>query len=352
MVLNRAVSIAISGILFPVLLYSCKGKTDGGAGTKGGKRPAITVNGYIAQSQNITSTVNASGTLLSNEEVEIKPELQARVIKVYFKEGAAVSKGQLLIKLDDADIVAQLKKLKAQKKLTQKNIGRLEELLKIDGVSKQEYDISQTQLSAYDADIEGLENQLRKTEIRAPFSGTIGLTDISEGTYVTPLNTISTLQQTHPLKIDFSIPEKYALLVKNDKILHFTVDGIRDTLTATVYAKEPKVDPLTRTIKIRARCPNPEGKLVPGMFANIQLGIGNRQNAVMIPSQALIPVARGKNVAVSRGGKVAMVAVETGIRDENLAEITHGLQAGDTVITTGLMQLREGSDVKITKLDK
>lgn len=343
--------MAIASIFFSFSISSCK-NGESKETNNNGKRPPVQVDAFIAQSQNITSTVNASGTLLSNEEVEIKPELQARVVKINFKEGAAVNKGQLLVKLDDADIVAQLKKLRAQKKLTQKNADRLKELLKIDGVSKQEFDAAETQLTAYDADIEALEVQLRKTEIRAPFSGTIGLTDISEGAYVTPLITISTLQQTNPLKIDFAIPEKYALLLKTDKNIRFTIDGLRDTFNAAVYAIEPKVDPMTRNIKVRARYANTDGKLVPGMFASIQLGIDSRQNAVMIPTQALIPVARGKNVAVNRGGKVEIIPVETGLRNEDLAEITSGLQAGDTVITTALMQLRNGSDVKITKIKK
>lgn len=353
MLIRRGLIAAVVGVSILVSFGSCKKGNSGNSNQAGGnKQPPTPVQAYIASTQNITNVVNSSGTLLSNEEVEIKSELQARVVKLYFKEGAKVSKGQLLIKLDDADIIAQLKKLKAQKKLTQKNVERLGELLKIDGVSKQEYEVSQTQLTAYDADIEALENQLSKTEIRAPFSGTIGLSDISEGAYVTPINIIAVLQQTHPLKVDFAIPEKYAFLLQTGKTLSFTVDGLRDTFNADVYAVDPKIDLNTRNIKVRARCANPAGQLLPGMFANVSLGIQGRKDAVMIPSQALMPVARGKNVAVSRGGKVEIIPVETGLRDANLVEIVHGLEKGDTVITTALMQLRPGSDVKITKFDK
>lgn len=351
MLIRRGLLAAAAGIILIAITSSCKKSSGENTDQKGGQRPPTAVQVYIARTQNITSVVNASGTLLSNEEVEIKPELQARVIKVYFTEGEKVNKGKLLVKLDDADILAQLKKLRAQKKLTQKNVDRLTELLKIDGVSKQEYDAAQTQLTAYDADIEALETQLAKTEIRAPFSGTIGLSDISEGAYVTPLSTIATLQQTHPLKVDFSIPEKYASLLQTGKILSYTVDGFRDTFEAQVYAIDPKIDLNTRNIKVRARTPNPNGKLLPGMFANVSLGIQSRANAVMVPTQALVPVARGKQIILVKNGKAAYLPVQAGLRDANLVEIVEGLQAGDTVVTTGLMQLRPNADVKILKVD-
>ncbi|HYG14536.1 MAG TPA: efflux RND transporter periplasmic adaptor subunit [Bacteroidia bacterium] len=332
------------------IISSCKEKENKAASGSGGggSRPPTSVNAVIAGTHDVSSTVNSSGTLLSNEEVEIRPELQARVIKVNFKEGSLVAKGQLLVKLDDAELVAQLKKLQAQKALNQKNLERLEELLKIEGVSRQEYDAVQTQVKAFDADIDLIKAQLRKTEIRAPFSGEIGLTNVVEGSYVTPLTLIATLQQTDPLKVDFAVPEKYAQLVKKGSKLYFTVDGFRDTFEATVYATESKIDLATRNIKVRARYPNRNGKLIPGMFARVSLGIENRQGAVMIPTQSLIPVARGKQVIVSKGGKAVFVSVEAGLRNEDQVEIIEGIQPGDTVITTGIMQLRPGALLRVS----
>lgn len=349
---RKWVLIVAAGLLIATVTQSCKNDKAGVNGGEGNKKPPLAVNVYIAGSQNITSTVNASGTLLSNEEVEIRPELSARVVGIYFKEGTKVSKGQLLLKLDDADLRAQLKKLTAQKSLSQKNVERLAELRKINGVSQQELDAAQTQGKAFDADIEAVETQIRKAEIRAPFSGQIGLTDISEGTYVTPQTLVATLQQTHPLKVDFSIAEKYAQLLKTGSTLHFTVDGHSDTFSAEVYAIEPKIDIQTRTIRVRARTPNPEGRLVPGMFAGISLGIDSRKGAVMVPSHALIPVARGKQLIVSRGGKAEFVPVQTGLRNASLVEITSGIKAGDTIVTTGLMQMRPGDNIKVLKTEK
>lgn len=335
------------------IISSCKNKENkpGASAGGSGNRPSTIVNAVIAGTHDISSTVNASGTLLSNEEVEIRSELQARVIQVNFKEGSLVTKGQLLVKLDDADLVAQLKKLQAQKAMTQKNLERLEELLKIEGVSRQEYDAVQTQVTAYDADIDLIKAQLRKTEIRAPFSGEIGLTNVVEGAYVTPQTLIATLQQTNPLKVDFAVPEKYAQLVKKGSKLYFTVDGFRDTFDAAVYATESKIDLATRNIKVRAQYQNRDGRLIPGMFARVSLGIENRQGAVMVPTQSLIPVARGKQVIISKGGKAEFVAVETGLRNENLVEIVKGIQPGDTVVTTGIMQLRPGAPLKVSVVE-
>lgn len=349
---KKSLIVAVTSVFLSMVITSCKKSADPKTAAAGGAKPSIGVNAFIARTQNITSTVNASGTLVSNEEVEIRPELQARVIKLYFKEGVTVAKGQLLVKLDDDDLQAQLKKLTAQKSLTQKNVDRLSELLKIDGVSKQEYDISNTQLKAYDADIEGIRALLRKTEIRAPFAGSIGLTNISEGAYVTPLTLIATLQQINPLKVDFSIPEKYSQMLKNGSKLSFTVAGYRDTFDAVVYATEPKIDLATRNIRVRARTPNTGNKLVPGMFASISLGIEGRANAVMVPTQALVPVARGKQLIVVKNGMAEFVPVEMGIRDADMAEIIKGIKEGDTIVTTGLMQIRPGSPVKITKVVK
>lgn len=349
---TKAFIVFISNILLLILAVSC-GSSDGKNPAKaGGNRPPTAINAFIARTQNITSTVNASGSLLANEEVEIRPELQLRVMNLYFEEGSNVAKGQLLVKLDDADITAQLKKVQAQQALTQKNVDRLAELLKINGVSKQEYDAAQTQQKSYDADIEVLKNQLRKTEIRAPFSGQIGLRNISEGAYVTPQTLIATLQQLSTLKIDFAIPEKYAQSIKNNSRLQFTIDGFTDTFNATVFAIEPKIDVTTRNIRVRARTQNTSGKLLPGMFANVSLGIASHQNAVMVPTQAIMPIARGKQVIVVKGGKATYVPVETGLRDADLVEIIKGVQAGDTVVTTGLMQLKPNGDVKVAKIVK
>jgi membrane fusion protein, multidrug efflux system len=352
MITKRTLLVAITGIIISISLNSCK-NTDGKDAKAGaGGRPPVAVNAFIARTENITSTVNASGTLVSNEEIEIRPELSARIVKLNFTEGASVSKGQLLVKLDDADLQAQLKKLQAQQLLTQKNVDRLAELLKINGVSKQEYDVAQTQQKAYDADIEAIRVQIQKAEIRAPFNGQIGLTNISEGAYVTPQTIITMLQQVSPLKVDFSIPEKYSQMLKNGSNLHFTVDGFKDTFTAAVYASEPKIEVDTRNIKVRARTPNTTNKLLPGMFANVSLGIQSRTNAVMVPTQALVPVARGKQIILVKGGKASFVPVETGLRNADLVEITKGVLPGDTIVITGLMQLRPNGDVKIVKIEQ
>jgi len=352
---NRGIIISVVVVVAVIAVYFIffnKKKPDAAAqGTAKGK-PASVVAGYVVSSRNISNSIEASGTILSNEEVEIRPEIQARIIKLYFTEGTKVGKGQLLVKLYDADLLAQLKKQEAQLKLTEKNLERLGELVKVNGVSKQEYDATQTQMAAIQADIELLRTQVARTEIRAPFEGIIGLKNVSEGAFVTPTNIIATLQQTNPLKVDFAIPEKYAVQVRQGAALRFTVDGFRDTFEATVYAIEPKIELTTRNVKIRARCNNSSGRLRPGMFAKVRLGLENLNDAVMIPSQAVIPEARGKKVILSKNGMAVFASVETGIRDEEMVQIISGVQPGDTVITSGIMQIRPNTPVKLGQVTK
>ncbi len=319
------------------------------ASRSGGGR-SILVDAYVVKPVKLNESIEASGTLQSNEEVELKPEITGRITHIYFKEGVKVSKGTLLIKLYDGDILAQIRKLELQQQLAKTTLARQQQLLKINGISQQDVDVTSNQVSAYAADIEYNRAQLQKTEIRAPFSGTIGLRNVSEGAIVGPATIMTTLQQLDPLKIDFATPEKYRNAIRKGDPVTFTVAGDTVKYKGSIYAIDPKIDLATRSVKIRALVPNPSGRLFPGSFAKTTIQLRDNPNAIMIPSQAVIPGTRFKQVIVADSGKAKFVNVETDVRTENNVQITDGVRAGDTVIITGILQLKPGMPLNYNKV--
>jgi len=314
-------------------------------GTGGANAKNLLVDAYVVKTSSLNETIEASGTLQSNEEVQVQAEITGRVTGLYFKEGTTVSKGTLLVKIYDEDLKAQLQKLELQRELAKTTLERQENLLKINGISRQDVDVTRNQVSAYGADIEYTRTQLQKTELRAPFSGRLGLRNISLGAIVTPTTVITTLQQIDPLKVDFSVPEKYRTAITQGDVVDFKVAGDQQSYKGSIYAIDPKIDLSTRTIKIRAIVPN-AGKLLPGAFARVQISLKNMPDAIMIPTQAVIPGTRDKKVAIADSGKAKFVIVETGIRNADNVQITSGLSVGDTVITSGIMQIKPGVVLK------
>jgi membrane fusion protein (multidrug efflux system) len=329
----------------------CKNDKKDAADKKGASPKSLTAEGFLVSSQPFSNEYIASGSLKANEEVEIHPEVSGRITGIFFKEGAHVSKGQRLLQLYDADIRAQLQKSRAQRALQVKIQQRQEELLRVGGISKQDYETTTTQIQSIDADIAYADAQLRKLTILAPFEGTIGIRDISMGAIVSPSSVVATLQQTHPLKMDFSVPDQYKDAVHNGKQVFFSVSGTLDTLTGTISAVDPAASASTRTIRVRAIVPNPAGKLLPGSFAHVMVPFDVSNTAILVPSQALIPTTRDKQVAIVKDGKADLVTVITGARTNDKVQILQGLKAGDTIITTGIMQVKQGMPVKIGKLN-
>lgn len=316
----------------------------------GGPPNKLSVNGYVVKTQVIDNNIEAAGTLLASEEVELHPETSGRIVTLNISEGKKVAKGTLLLKLYDADLQAQLTKLNLQKAIAEANEKRQSQLLGISAIGQQEYDLAKNQVNNIESDIALTKAQIEKTEIRAPFSGSLGLKNVSVGAYVSPANVISTLQQFNPLKMDFAVPEKYAASLLPGTQLELTIDGHSKTYKAKVYAIEPKVDEATRSIKVRALLDNNNAQLLPGTFAKVKLPLNSIPNALMVPTQAIIPEARGKKLLVMNGGKAEFRQVKTGERNETYIQVTEGVQAGDTVIVTGIMYVKPTSNVVITKI--
>lgn len=314
------------------------------------KRPTPRVDGFIVKTQLISETIEIPGSLVADETTEIHPEVSGRIIGLYVREGTYVSKGALLAKLYDADLQAQLRKVQVQLQIAQQTESRYDQLQKIGGISKEDYAATALQVSNLRADIDILRTSIAKTQIRAPFSGKLGLKQVSPGAYVTPQSVIATILKTSNLRIDFNVPEKYTSQIKMGQFVNFTVEGSKRNYAAVIAATQSGIEQATRTLTIRARVQGEQAGLVPGGFAKVKISFEPDPNALMIPTQAIIPQARGKKVALYKGGTANFVEVTTGVRDSSNVQIISGLNKGDTVIVTGLLSVKPEATVTINKI--
>ena len=318
--------------------------------TPGGSN-ATTVSGMVLRPQVFNDNISLSGTLEANEQIELRSEVSGVVESINFEEGSEVRQGQVLFRVNDIELQAQLSKVRTAQKLASENERRAKLLLEKQAISQEEYDIASADFQSAGAESELIGAQLSKTTVRAPFSGTIGLRSISKGTYVTPLTTIAKLVNTNQLKITFSIPEKYTSQVKVGTQLTFTTSDSREEHTAKIYAIEPQVEIATRTLKMRAIAENRDGKLYPGTYANVILPLETVGDALMVPTEALIPVQNGKKIFVSENGKAKEVDVEIGARTGSSVRVISGLHAGDTILTYGVMALKNGTPVTVKLIE-
>ena len=305
---------------------------------------------FIVHTRLLLDQIEIPGTIVSNEATEIHPEVAGLITGIYFKEGGYVNKGALLVKLNDADLQAQKKKLLVQLQVAKQNEERSAQLLKIQGISKQDYEAMALQVTTVNADLAVVQTQIEKTNIRAPFSGKLGLRMVSVGAYVSPTSVISTISQPNQLKVDFTVPERYIGQVSTGKFVSFRVDGSDKTYAAKVMATESNITQDTRTLQVRATVQGSTAGLVPGNFAQVNLEFEPDPNAILIPTQAIIPQARGKKVYLYNDGKAKFVDVTTGIRDSADIQITSGLKVGDTVLITGLLSLKPDGKVMLGKV--
>jgi membrane fusion protein (multidrug efflux system) len=322
------------------------------ASSKKGLPPAASVEAYVVSTTPLSDNLELPGTIIANEETSINPEISGRLVYLNANEGKVVGKGSLIAKIYDGDLQAQLNKLKVQVQVAQQTAARYQELLKINGISQQEYDLANLSINNLRADMAIVRSNIMRTEIRAPFSGTLGLKNISPGAYVTPQTVITTIRQNSQLKLDFTLPEKYSNKLEIGQLVNFTAEGNPKQYNAKIIARESGISEENRSLQVRTLVVNNDGKILPGAFVKVITNFAPDPDAIMIPSQAVIPQARGKKVAVYRNGTVSMEDVITGIRDSATVQITNGLKVGDTIITTGLMSLKQGGKVKLGKVIK
>jgi membrane fusion protein (multidrug efflux system) len=343
-------------IFFTILIASGISSCSSGSKNKNAKekRPSaiLSVEGYVVKPAILEVTIQVSGSLLPFEETVLMPETGGRVVSVNLPEGKLVRQGTVLIKLYDGELQAQLKKSQTQLELAQQTEKRQKELLKINGISQFDYDQTVFQVNSIKDDIILLNVQIGKTELKAPFDGVIGLKNISVGAQATSSTAVATIRMVNRLKLDFSVPEKYSREIVPGKLLTFTVEGDSAKYSAVVMATEGGIEQDTRNLKVRAVVDHVSDALKPGAFATVELELGKHADALMVPTQCIIPQARNKKLIVARNGKAEFLTVTTGIRQAAFIEVLNGIQSGDTVVTTGIVFLKPKADLKFSKVIK
>mgnify|MGYP000849554507 CR=1 FL=1 len=316
-----------------------------------GKKNILNVNAKIIKPQLLTDEFTTTGVLLPDEEVDLSFETSGKVIEINFEEGSLVKKGQLLAKVNDRQLQAQLQRLVSQLKLAEDRVFRQNALLERDAVSKEAYEQVKTDLATLNADIEIVKANISLTELHAPFDGVIGLRQISVGSYASPTTVVAKLTKVTPLKVQFSVPERYAAQIKKGTNLNFHIEGQLDAFAAKVYAMESTIDPNLHTFMVRALYPNVNRTLLPGRYASIQLKKEEIPNAIAIPTEAIVPEMGKDKVFLYKSGKAEPVDIVAGIRTEAEVQVVRGLQLGDTIITSGTLQLRTGLSVILDNID-
>lgn len=322
---------------------------------EGGNQPpassgALPVEVIEIRPQRLEDNLTVTGNVIPNESVSLRPEISGLVTEITFNEGEYVKEGTPLVYLNDDELIAQKARLDFTTKLYEGQENRQKQLLEREAISQEEYDVVLNQFNTNLADISLIEARLRQTVIRAPFDGVLGLRQISEGSVIGPADVIVDVVNIDPIKIDFSIPERYANVIKNGSRITFTNPAVEGESAGEVYAIAPSIDAATRTLQLRAISPNKERKFLPGMFVGVVVNLDVNEEALMVPAESLIPELDGYKVFVANADHVIEeVKVSIGIRTESEVQITDGLKEGDLVLTTGVIQAKPGMAVDITK---
>jgi len=310
----------------------------------------VSVDVWIVKPKPLQNKIFSNGTLISNEEVELRSEISGKVTNIMFNEGKRVRKGEVLVKINDSELQATLKKNKSRELLARDREYRYKQLLEKNLTSQQEYDLQLSELNSVLADVELTEAQIAKTEIIAPFHGVVGLRSVSVGSYISPLTPIASIQSINPMKVDFSVPQKYFGMVKEGKTIYVKLSATGKTYNGRIYAVEPKIDQNTRTVQARALIPNDKSELTPGAYVEIDIVLENLDQSILIPTEALVPDFEGEKVFIYKNGKAVPQLVSPGIRTEKEIQITSGLGIGDSLIVSGIIQLKPNGTVRINKV--
>jgi membrane fusion protein, multidrug efflux system len=298
--------------------------------------------------ESFSNRIFTTGTVLASEEVNLRSETSGRITRLNIREGMPVRRGDVLVKINDADLQAELMRTRLQLELAEIRETRQMALLENRAIAREDYEVALNQVNTLKAEVDLIQARIDKTEIRAPFDGTIGLRNVSSGAYITPSDIVATLQDYSTVRIDFSIPERHAALVVNGDRIIFTRQGSQNSYEGRIMAIEPRIDATTRTLQLRAVAPNRDTGIFPGSFVEIELQLAEIPDAILVPTEAVIPELGGHSMFVYRSGVADRVRVTTGVRTETRVQITEGLVPGDTILTTGILQLRENLPVRLT----
>ncbi|MGN6648107.1 MAG: efflux RND transporter periplasmic adaptor subunit [Cytophaga sp.] len=337
------------GILIAIKLVFFPLQKAGGANSGKDKKSPVPVTVCVVGDDAFQDHIYASGTIVANEEAALKVEASGVITYLNLPEGQRVKAGTLLLKVNDADLQAQLEKINIRLRLAEQSEARQRQLLKKSGVSQEEYDIALADLKSLKTDSAYHRALLAKTEIHAPFDGVIGIRNVSVGSYLTPAVTVAYIHQLDPVKIEFSLPEKYTNMFNAGDVISFRTEGAASTYTATIIVKDPMVDAGSRSVRYRALSRNPDGRLLPGAFTHVELLLNHKTGSLFVPTETIIPFLTGKKVYVVKNGIAEDRIVETGLRTADNVQVLSGLTAGDSVVVKGNFQLKKNTPVKITQ---
>ncbi len=327
-----------------LLMTACKSKQEVPKQNNGPQ--SIVVDVIIASPQSVSSAVEANGSVVANEYVELHTEVSGRLTYLNVPEGTRIQQGTVIARINDADLQAQLNKTKVLLEMATKTEDRLRKLLAINGVNQADYDVALNAVNGYKADMAYTQSLIDKTVVKAPFTGVIGLRQVSPGAFLTTANIIATMQQVDKIKIDFTLPEEYSSMIKKGHTVDVQVEAASQKMSkAVIVATEPQVNMATRNVKVRAILQ--DTKVNPGAYVKVFLASQKEQKSILVPTNSIIPDDKNKQVVIVKAGKAAFVNVETGARQANTIEITKGVKEGDSVVVTGLLFARPKSQLKV-----
>ncbi len=346
----KKLSFFVYPLILVVIFASCKSKTKVGDNKVKPNQPVI-VDILIAEKESINDLIEANGTVIPNEYVELRPEVSGRLIYLNLPEGKMISKGMVVARVNDADLLAQMARSKVQLDLAQKTVDRFKQLLDVNGLNQADYDIALNQVNTLKADIVYTQTLVDKTVVRAPFSGVVGLRQVSPGAYVTPTTIISSLQQVDEVKIDFTLPEMYGNVIKTGSLVDVEVDAVtKERGRAIILATEPGANTNTRNLQVRALLKG--AKANPGAFVKVYIDAGKNRSSIKVPANCIIPDDRNNQVILVKGGKASFVNIQTGVREANVVEVIKGIEVGDSIVVTGVLFARPNASLNIREVKK
>lgn len=343
-----AAAALVAAVAASVIWLQAGGEPGGGeARAQSDGRPPTPVEVARVETDTVVEEASAVGTLLSNESIIVRPEIAGRIVEIHFQEGEPVEAGQPLFSLEDSVLRAELADTRARLELARRNFERAKELFERGAGTARGRDEAEAEFDRARAAVRLAEARLEKTDIVAPFAGIAGLRQVSVGDYVSAGDDLMNLVDIEPIKVEFSIPERYLSALETGQTARITADAFPTrAFEGRVYAIDPQIDPAGRSIHIRARVPNEDRVLRPGLFVRVKLQLARRENALVVPEQAIVPRGQDRYVFKVENGKAVLTEVTIGQRRYGRVEIVEGLTAGDTVVTAGQLKIRDGAPVQ------
>lgn len=340
------VLIGVAGFLaWPKVSPLLSGESENVPGNSPRNR-APAVKTLLLDTAPFESKLTFNGTLIADSSIDIKSELRGKIEKIAFTDGQKVEEGELIVSIESGELAAELSSVREQLALAETNAERLKNLFASGSVTASERDDAVSRREVLKAEERRLAVRLEKTQLLAPFAGTLGLREVSLGDLIEADTLITTLQTVEDLKVDFSVPERYQALLETGLPVSLWVTGYDQPFSASVRAISPRVDINTRTIMVRADVANGERKLLPGNYARVEL-ISRDDAALLVPSVAVLQSLEAVSVFTVRDGVAVRTEVKTGVRSASQVQILQGLEIGDEVITSGIQSVRDGQRVDV-----